>query len=43
MVQTYKNKDLLKIQPFYSEKIKNANKRKRKIVTLKFLLKNLKN
>ena len=43
MSQKYKNKDLLKIQPFNSEKIKNAKKRKRKKVTLKFLLKNLKN
>ena len=43
MAQKYKNKDLLKIQPFYSGKIKMAKKRKRKIVTLKFLLKNLKN
>ena len=36
----YKNKDLLKIQPFYSEEIKSNKKRKEK---LKFLLKNLKN
>ena len=43
MAQKHKNKDLLKIQPFYSRKIKMAKKRKRKIVTLKFLLKNLKN
>ena len=40
MCSQYKNKDLLKIQPFYSEEIKSNKKRKEK---LKFLLKNLKN
>ena len=30
MAQKYKNKDLLKIQPFYSKEIKSAIKRKRK-------------
>ena len=43
MVSHYKNKDLLKIQSFYSEETKSVKKRERKIVILKFLLKNLKN
>ena len=31
MVSHYKNKDLLKTQPFYSSEIKNDKKRKRKL------------
>ena len=43
MVSHYKNKNWLKIQPFYNEQIKSVKKKgKRKIVILKFLLKNLK-
>ena len=30
MFSHYKNKDLLKIQPFYSEEIKNCEKKKKK-------------
>ena len=41
MGQKYKIKDLLKIQPFYSEEIKSVKKKRRE--KLKFLLKNVKN
>ena len=49
MRSLYKNKDLLKTQPFYSEEIKSAKKITKKLVILSFYLnyhffkKNLKN
>ena len=45
----YKNKDLLKNQPFYNSEIKNKKKRRKKLVisvfylNYHFFLKNLKN
>ena len=49
MRSQYKNKDLLKNQPFYSSKIKSANKRiKKLVISILYLnyhlfVKNLKN
>ena len=43
MSSHYKNKDLLKIHPFYSTEIKTAKKKSKKLVISMFFLKNQKN
>ena len=39
MYSQYKNKDLLKIEPFYSEKIKIVRKKKKKDIDFKIFTK----